>query len=338
MSLQRQILMLFLLLVGLTIGVTSYALLVAQERAIKAVVFKGMEGVAASAAHNVALFVGESLREVTVVAGDLNAQTGRGTAALEMALTQAVRAHPRFINGCFVLDGEGRLLADYPSHPDLYGNSFAHRDYYLQMQRKRQPLVSQPYRSLRSGQPVLTFAAPLAGRDGTLAGLVGCSLDLLVPEVLDGLTRMRLGESGYLYMFDTSRLMIVHPDDRRILQRDIPAGANRLIDLAVEKGVESSDEVANSRGVPMLLALKRVPGQDWWIGAQLPQDEAYRDMDLARRQVLWIAGGCLLLALLVGMGAVYRVVHPIEQLMSFARRLSNRLTGRRRRSSARRKR
>lgn len=324
MSLQRQILVLFLLLVGTTIGVTSYALLMAQERAIKAVVFKGMEGVAASAAHNVARFVGDSLREVSVVAGDLQGQPGRNQASV---LAQAVRAHPRFINGCFVLDGSGRLLADYPPHPEVYGHSFAHRDYFTQMVSKPRLLVSQPYRSQRSGKPVLTFAAPLTGNDGQFAGLVGCSLDLLVPEVLDGLSRMRLGESGYLYMFDTRRMMIVHPDERRILQYDIPAGSNRLIDQAVDRGIEGADELRNSRGVPMLLALRRVPGQDWWVGAQLPQDEAYRDMEGARRQVLWIAGACLLLALLVGIGAVYRVVHPIEQLMGFARRLSSRLDG-----------
>lgn len=114
--------------------------------------------------------------------------------------------------------------------------------------------------------------------------MLGCSVQLTSPLALGGIRLTQIGRSGYLYIYDTQRTMILHPEGGRILKRDVPVGANRLFDAAIE-GFEGSGETVNSRGVAMLLSLKRVKGADWILGAQLPLQEAFAPLRDARDRI-----------------------------------------------------
>jgi len=143
--------------------------------------------------------------------------------------------------------------------------------------------------------------------------MLGCSVQILSPSALGGIRKTKIGKSGYVYVYDQSRLMILHPEDKRVLKRDVPPGANRLFDAALQ-GFEGIGETVNSRGIPMLLALKRIPGTDWIIGAQQLQREAYAPIAEAKRN-LWVG---ILLAVIASVGvgiiAVRRITQPLARL------------------------
>lgn len=91
--------------------------------------------------------------------------------------------------------------------------------------------------------------------------MLGCSVLLASLGSLGLLSYRRLGQSDYYYIFDSTRLVISYPNLNLVLQRDMPSGVNQPFDAAIE-GFEGVGETINSQGLPMLLALKKVPDTD----------------------------------------------------------------------------
>ncbi len=206
-----------------------------QEHALREKTLAGVEAVAVTASLGIEQFVRDGQTNASLIAAALPREpfAARGDlAAVARLLEASAKLAPRFRNGLFVLDPDGRFLLDYPPHPELRGVSFAHRDYYQQAMSHESAVISQPYVSKRTGKPVITFAARIVGADGRTLGVLGCSVDLLADDALGPVVRQRIGRTGYLYVMDHTRQMILHPDESRLLKHDVPRGANRLLDQA----------------------------------------------------------------------------------------------------------
>ncbi len=135
----------------------------------------------------------------------------------------------------------------------------------------------------------------------------------------------QFGTTGYLYVFDKSRLLVLHPDDKRLLTHVEP-GKNRLLEAALT-GFTGSGETVNSMGVPMLLSVRRVPVADWIVAVQVPRAEAYAPVARTRLRFFLLTGGALALVVFVGSLTIRLVTRPLRQLESLAMRISADLAG-----------
>jgi diguanylate cyclase (GGDEF)-like protein len=311
----------------LLIAAVAAASLRYQERALRDKILAGVEAVAGTASLSIENFVRDGRNSAALVAAAVprRALAERADRAeLERFLESSVQLVPRFRNGLFMLDADGRFMTDYPPHPELRGESFAHRDYYQRAMLEHGGVISQPYLSKRTGKPVITFAVRIIGDNGKTLGVLGCSVDLLASDALGPVVRQRIGTNGYLYVMDHTRQMILHPDESRLLKRDVPPGANQLLDAAIG-GFQGAGETVNSRGVTMLTGVRQIPDTAWFVAAQAPLAEVLEPIDEARRAVLLIAGVALALALSVGLWAVGRIVRPIETLHRAASAINHQL-------------
>ena len=134
--------------------------------------------------------------------------------------------------------------------------------------------MGEPYRSARTKEPVCTFTAPLLDPAGRLLGMVGCSVKLLGKEALGMLRVQPLGSTGYLYIIDQTRLMIMHPQDSRVLRRDAPLGPICSLKMP-SRASRGWGRPSTPGGIPMLVAFKRVPQTNWIVAAQQPRAEAW---------------------------------------------------------------
>ena len=295
-----------------TIGVAFYFYL---EKSLRSSIYAGLESVAAASSDSIWRFVSHCLRDAQAVAAGFPpaALARRDVPAAEAYLARMAEVFPQFDNGIFLLDAQGRLWADYPAKALLRGQYLAHRDYFERTKALNQGIVARPYQSARTQEPVCTFTAPILGADGQMLAVLGCSVKLSSQESLGLLRSQKIGESGYFYVIDQTRLIIMHADEKRILKRDIPLGSNLLLDKAFQ-GFEGVGETINSRGVPMLVAFKRVPLTDWVLAAQQPKAEALAPLQaMQARLALGILAGALL-AGLVGIFAIRGVTKPVSDL------------------------
>jgi PAS domain S-box-containing protein len=219
-----------------------------------------------------------------------------------------------FGNGVFCFDPAGRLIAETAVVPARLGADFSYRDYIVKTAATLRPVISDAYLSSQPHHhPVVMFTAPVFKKDGTLAGILGGSLDLLSTNFIDDLSRARIGNTGYYYLIDQNRTLIMHPDKSRIMKRDAPPGSNLLLDRALN-GFEGGGETINSRGVPMVTSFKRLKSVNWLLATNMPQKEAYTLIKQTERGVwLFIALSGMLLSLLAWL-TMRRLASPLLQL------------------------
>jgi PAS domain S-box-containing protein len=299
----------FAALLTVTLSLLRY-----QEKSLSGTILEGLDGQAVATAHGIDLFLDEGLRDSGAISAALQGEAispGR-MEEIELYLKKMREIFPTFGGGIFILDQQGKLLVDYPSHPELHGKSYAFREYYQRTMKEQKGVVSQPYRSERARVPVLTFTSPVRDSQGTIVAIVGGSMDLLAPEVLGGYLQQQFGKTGYMYVFDRHRQLLLHPERDRILT-SVEIGKNRFMESALN-GLEGGGETVNSRGVHMLISIRRIPKTDWMVAVQVPRVEAYAPITNARARILYTSSLALFLVTAIGAIAVRHISRPLQQL------------------------
>lgn len=326
MKLRTKSSILLALIVVIILGVSGAIYLRLLEQALRDSVFSGLQGISQTTSTYVTEWLKECLIDTRAIAYNLPKDKFQehNAAEIEKYLKSMQAIYPKFDNGMFLLDAEGTLWADYPVQPATRGKVFAFREYFKRTMQEGRGIVGVPYRSARTGEPVVTFTAILRGPSGETIGLLACSARLLSDQALGGIRRQTIGETGYIYVYDRSRLMIIHPVEERVLARDVPPGANKIFDAAIE-GFQGVGETINSRGIRMLISISHVAMTNWIVGAQQPAKEAFASINVMRRRLILgtVVGGVA--ALLLGLLAVRRVTLPLATLHQIAIRLRQRL-------------
>ena len=229
-----------------------------------------------------------------------------------------------FDSGVFLFSPRGKLLAVTPRESQLIGKNYAFRDYFKISVETGKPYISEPFFSTQqSGHPIIMFTAPVFDAGGNLAGILAGSLDLMKENFLGKLATVNIGAKGYLYLYNTDRTLIVHPDRSRILKRDVPVGANKLFDLAI-KGFEGTGETVNSKGVSLLSTFKRLQTTNWIFAANYPQSEAYAPIHRVKWYLLSLFISMLLLAILISWGFMRHLTAPLLLLTRHVEQITGR--------------
>lgn len=316
MNLRRKTSLIMSVVIIVVLGATGIFYLYFLENSLRNSIYDGLESVTDTSSQVISRFLDDTQREARSVALalDKKALEERDIPKIEEKLKEMLEIFPKFQNGMFILDKDGELWVDYPQYQRTRGVDLSFRPYFKRTMKERKGIVGVPYRSVRTGNPVLTFTALLTGTSDQVLGLLGCSVQLNSPLALEGIRQTKIGQSGYMYVYDTTRLIILHPRNERILKRDVKPGSNKLFDAAIE-GFEGVGETVNSAGIPMLVSFKHVPEINWIIGAQQPQSEAFAPIRAAREQMI-IYGiiTALVITVLVVSFVVRGITGPILKL------------------------
>lgn len=243
--------------------------------------------------------------------------------ALERYIAQRPALREIFDSNVLVFSPEGVLLAEAAQRPSRTGMDFSFREYIKETRRQRKPVISQPFEStLPHHAPVVMLTVPVFDQQGKMLAIIGGSINLLRPNLLGSLATTSIGKEGYFYLTTADRIMIMHPDPKRLLRQVAPPGVNRLYDKALG-GFEGAGETVNSAGVAMVVAFKRLETVNWILAAQIPVAEAYAAVSTVQK-LTWIIAGCalLILALLVVMAAS-KLLAPLQSLTTQVNRLTD---------------
>ena len=206
--------------------------------------------------------------------------------AVQKWLDNRVGLRTYFTDSVTIMDKKGILRASFPAMQDKYGMSAADCNYFTTSMKTGKPFISSPHIAVKSGHPVITMTAPLMAKDGSIIGLLCGSIDTLDKEgIIGSLRDIRIGASGYLYMFAPDRTMIMHPDALRIMKQGANPGVNRMFDRALA-GFEGSGETTNSSGEQFLSSFKRLQSTGWILTANYPIEEAFQPITRFRNYYL----------------------------------------------------
>lgn len=225
-----------------------------------------------------------------------------------------------FDNGLFIISRDGRLIAESPYLPNRRGKDISFRDFYKKTVAAGRPQISEPYLSTHNpDQPAIMLTVPIFDRQGKMLAILGGSINLMGKNILQGLTPFNVGATGYIYLCDSNRNLIVHPDRSRIMKPGSPPGVNMMFDRAIA-GFEGSGETVNSSGVTVLASFKHLRTTDWILAANYPVAEAYAPLHKAVHYFVSAITAGVLAVLLLAWLLMKRLTEP---LLAFTRHVES---------------
>jgi len=255
-----------------------------------------------------------SQTELVATAGTLDVSTLNDPARLRSFFSSRPDTLAMFDNGLFLFSAKGELLSGNPVQPEMIGDDFSRRDYLIKTLATGAAQISEPFISAqRHRRPIIMFTAPVFDAKGRIAAVLTGSLDLTRNNFLAKLASVRLGKGGYLYLYNSSRVMIAHPERGRVFKQDVPPGVNPMYDRAIA-GFEGAGETINSRKLPFISAFKRLKATGWILASNFPQAEAYAPAYRLQHYLL----GALFLVFVVSFLVVWLLMrHLTAPLISF---------------------
>ena len=139
------------------------------------------------------------------------------------------------------------------------------------------------------------------------------SVSLIRDNVIGDLGSVKIGKTGYLYMCGPDRTIIVHPDKSRILKKDVPIGANKAFDKAIE-GFEGTEQTINSRGLHAISSFRRLKTTGWILSANYPVKEAYATIYDTRWFMVGYTLLCIALCVFVVVILMKKYLSPLSEL------------------------
>jgi diguanylate cyclase (GGDEF)-like protein len=232
---------------------------------------------------------------------------------LESYLESAYTHNSSFDNGLFILDGQGRGLADYPAGTDFRGKDFSFREYFQKTRDEKRPVISKSYISRRTGAPVITFTAPLKRYDGTLFGVLGGSVNLLRDTMFGIFKGNRFGRTGKILIYDLRGNLIFHPDPGVILN-EARLTEFRIAPELFSQKVQGTIHHAVRDGNEVCISYCRMKNADWVVALQTESREILAPVDRLRREVFLALLLALAAAVGLGIWGMGILVKPIQAL------------------------
>ncbi|HQN77624.1 MAG TPA: methyl-accepting chemotaxis protein [Syntrophales bacterium] len=173
--------------------------------------------VAGSIAEMVNVALAEEMKNVSGLATDPAVVEAAGGGSVENAgkrLSAVMKKIGADYETIFVTDASGVIRADGVGGSYI-GINVGERDYSMNAKAGKAS-VGTAIKSKKTGNPVSVVCSPILGPNGEFAGAIGAALaiDFLVEKV----TSVKLGKTGYAYMADRNGLVIAHPKKEFILE------------------------------------------------------------------------------------------------------------------------
>jgi PAS domain-containing protein len=109
---------------------------------------------------------------------------------------QAALQH--LFDGVYLIDAQGKILAEYPEALNMTGMDVSSRPYFRRVSEQFTPLISEPYHSNYEGRSAVMVAAPIFDHQKRFIGMLGGAISLAGKHLIEDFSGIRIGETGYL--------------------------------------------------------------------------------------------------------------------------------------------
>ena len=209
-------------------------------------------------------------------------------------IDQTYFSHPR-IDGMFITDTEGRLIASVPPVPDLIGQDFNSKLWLDGALATSGAYTSQVHPRAPDNRLVSDIVGAVRTPDRRLVGFLGVSV--LVERIGRRLSTIRVSEQSTCQVFDQKGAALFTKDFR----------ANPVLHSSVSDSLIAEIRKSTSGHVERnekLYSYSPIEGAGWTTVVEQPREEAYRPVqDLIGKltvPVAWLIAGTAVAAWLFG--------------------------------------
>ncbi len=180
--------------------------------------------------------------------------------------------------------------------------------YKLAMENKGELVITPPYKSAATGESVVTVAKTVE-KDSNVIGVVGLNISL--KNLSDGLSQIKVGDSGYMYVSDASGNLVSHPNKEII-------GTDEAAKLSVWDEISSNkdgfaDYKFNGDRKFAVYSTSELTG--WKIIASLDNAELLNDTRNIKNMTMLTLGAIAIIAVLVSLMFSSTISKNINKLL-----------------------
>ncbi len=305
------------LLVGFLMSVTAVSSVLYYEQRFRRNISLQQSTLLDSLAYQVDNRIFDFMSDLDQLAAGITPETLTSQKQAQQLLDAHKKQRAFFDNSLFIFSNTGRLIAANPEELNFIGRGFSFRDYFKQTMQTGKMSVSAPFASFqKQSHPIIMFSTPVFDSRHRIIGILGGSIDLRRQRYLQSLAALKLGQKGFLSLYDSNRYVLMHPNPKRVLRRD-PPGTNDMVDRAIA-GYEGTRESGTVAGLPVLRSVKRLKSTNWIMAVSYPLSEVYGPLYTARHYFLAGSLAASLLSILIVWPFMGYLTRP---LLSFTRHL-----------------
>lgn len=217
-----------------------------------------------------------------------------------------------FNNHLLILNKQGALVTCVPFDSSQVDKSFAHYDFFQKINKTATPTISEPLLFFDQKKVILMIAPIYSNQQ--ISGYLCGSIDLdKETSYLHTLAHTNIGESGFVYLFNLNKTLIMHRDTTLILTKENTKGKEHLLNQAVE-GKESSDETLSINNVKYLATFKKLSIVPWIIASDYPLQEAYHPIYVFRNYYFLVMFIVLIFAIYCAWWLSIQITRPLTDL------------------------
>jgi len=241
---------------------------------------------------------------VTAVKDSFIGKAARKSASSEL---EKVKKDYQYYEDINVADKAGELVAS--SNEKIVGKINVKDRGFFKESMEGKVYVTTVLKSRATGNPVFFISAPIKEKDkieGVFFGVV--DLNSFTKMYVDSI---KVGQTGYAYIYDKSGLVICHPDKSNILKLDMNEFDFGKRMLAQGSGLIEYEY----KGVVKLVVFKTIPAVGWTLGVSAATAELLAPVKTLSYWNVGVALGVVLLAAIVILLLVQSIVKPINRIV-----------------------
>ncbi|MHA3050556.1 sensor domain-containing diguanylate cyclase [Acinetobacter sp. ANC 4639] len=238
---------------------------------------------------------------------------------LRQAEVERLKYQSNYFNSVLISDNTGRFLSYAPVQLKLNTTVVNHTIGVTYSLQKKAAFISSPYYSIKNNL-IIFISQPIFDQQHRYLGFIGASIYLKQDNILNQMLASKYGyKQNYMYVMDSSRRIIFHPDQKRIggIVKN-----NTGLD-AMTHNQQGSIRLINSVGIDNLAGFARVPSTNWIVVSQQPTHEL---LDQANKIIYKILFGMSLFYIVIFLiiwRIAYLISNPLSDLAKMASDLSH---------------
>lgn len=245
---------------------------------------------------------------VEALAASPTTQSMDGGSVTDMIIA-AQQRNPQF-ELFFVMDATGMQIARTSGKLANRGD----RPYFLEAV-KGNTYFTDTYISAFTNAPTVTISTPIRNKSGAVIGVFAA--DISLKALADIVSKVKIGETGYLDIVDNKGTVIYNPVNDRVINKESFASLDYV--KQVMQGKAGYMEAVSSRGDNTIASFAPIAKYGWGVVIYQPVSEAYKTLISTTMIVLVVV---ILAVVAAGLTAFYiarNITRPLQNLVNVSR-------------------
>lgn len=216
-----------------------------------------------------------------------------------------------FFDGIYLIDRDGRVIAEHPQAFEQTGLDVSQREYFQAASSYLTPVISEPYVSNYQDQPAVMIAAPVFDHQRQFIGVLGGAIRLEGKNFMEEYGNVRIGKTGYLGIATRSGVTLAHGRSGEVMA---PVRVENPVLRDAMEGFEGTRQTRNGVGSATIMSVQQMVQVPWFVAAVWPAREAYAPITRLADAFVWILLAAIVVIAPLALWVFRRLMAPLKTL------------------------